>query len=628
MRHPLSILLALLGISASAHAQHPLRHFTDAVEARFARSQPVIRYVLRASDADSTRFDVEVHLRGARDTFQVAMAKHPEYDDRFWRFVEGLRVESRVGGATVTREDSALWRVIAPGGEATLRYSLHLPPAPPAPRPAWRPFLSPTGGLVGSAHAFMYVVGAELAPAHVTLELPAAWRVATGLEPTADPRTFFAPSAYVLVESPILVGRLRSWRFAVDGVPHRVVYWPRPDATPFDTAAFVSGLERLTRQAVALFGRAPYREYTFLYQDAAYGALEHPNSVTLGAPSADLARDVHSALEESAHEFVHTWNIMRIRPAEYRGVDYRAITPPAGLWFSEGLSMFYADLLLRRAGLPVEDSTRIAHLEHLITRYLASPGNAHFSAEQLSRVAYGSRPDALGDYEGGPHLPGELIGAMLDLVIRDATSSRRSMDDVMRTMLERFSGEQGFTGADVERVVREVCACEVHALFEGHVRGASVISFDRYLALAGLRTRVTRTPVLRDGQPEPDYRIRAWIPPGDSVLALLLSDPASVWGRAGLHTGDRLTAVNGTPMRTSGELRSLIGRLRVGDTVRVALAGTNSASVRPASVRPPGARTVTVVVTGYDQPVVRIEEVPGASDRSRALRERWLSGAP
>ena len=59
--------------------------------------------------------------------------------------------------------------------------------------------------------------------------------------------------------------------FGVDGVPHRVVYWPLPDATPFDTLAFVNGLERMTRQAIALYGRAPYREFSFLYQDGAVG---------------------------------------------------------------------------------------------------------------------------------------------------------------------------------------------------------------------------------------------------------------------------------------------------------------------------------------------------------------------
>src|SRR5205814_1158289 len=116
-----------------------------------------------------------------------------------------------------------------------------------------------------------------------------------------------------------------------------------------------------------------------------------------------------------------------------------------GLWFSEGLSMYYADLLLRRAHLPVRDSTRVIHLENLISRYLSNGAYAHFSPEEISRAAYATRPDALGDYEAGVHLPGELIGAMLDLVIRDATDGRRSSDDLMRMMLDRFGAERDFT---------------------------------------------------------------------------------------------------------------------------------------------------------------------------------------
>ncbi len=504
------------------------------------------------------------------------------------------------------------------GGEVIVRYRLRLPTPPDQFRGAWQPFLTPTGGLVGGPHSFLYVVGAELAPAHLALELPAGWETATGLEGTSDPRTFFAPSVDILVDSPVLVGRLRSWRFAVDGVPHRVVYWPLPSAVPFDTVAFVDGIQRFAGQAVALFGRAPYREYTFLFQDGSYGALEHLNSVTIGAPSADLARTPSALLEETAHEYFHTWNLMRMRPAEYRGVDYRPQPPVSGLWFSEGLTLYYADVLLRRAGLPTFDSTRVAHLEELIARYLATPGNARFSAEQVSRVAYGAPPGALGDYSASTHLQGELLGAMLDLVIRNATGGARSMDDVMRAMLERFSGERGFTGSDVERTVAAVCGCSVKDLFDAHVRGGGTpLDFDRYLQLIGLRTRVTLRPVLdRDGAPAPDLRLWAWLPEGARALSLLVSNPASLWGRAGLHTGDRLTSVNGAPLASMAEFRALLRRLRVGDTVHLAVA------------RPAGLWRASVTVAGYDRPAVRIEEIPEATARQRSLRAAWLAGKP
>ena len=610
---PLSLLLLLSTTAVPSAAQQPLRHFSESIEARYSRSDPIVSYVLRVDSADLSGFDVELRLRNAGDTVRLAMAKHPEYDDRFFRFVENLRAEGP-RGASITRVDSAVWRLVAPGGEATVRYRIRLP-ASPTPRAAWRPFLSPTGGLFGGPHSFLYVVGKELAPAHVRVEVPNSWRLATTLRPSADPRTFFAPSVHMLVESPVLAGQLRQWVFMVDGAPHRVAYWPLPSAAPFDTSAFVLGVEQLTRQAVAVFGRAPWPEYDFLFQDGAYGALEHPASVTLGAPSASLAGQIGPTLAETAHELFHAWNLMRIRPVEYQGVDYRPPIMSRGLWFSEGLSMYYADLLLRRARLPLHDSTRVLHLENLISRYLSNAAYAHFSPEEISRAAYATRPDALGDYEAGVHLPGELIGAMLDLVIRDATDGRRSSDDLMRMMLDRFSGERGFTSIDVEHTVQEVCACDVHTFFQAYVRGATPIDFARYLRLAGLRLESQRIPAVRDNRPLPDLRIRAWTQPSDSTLRLLLSTPTSVWGKAGLHTGDRLLAVNGTSMATPMDFRNFLERVAVGDTVRVDLARSSAR------------KTVTVVVTGYDRADARILLDPQATERQRRLRERWMSGA-
>ncbi|HEX4600840.1 MAG TPA: hypothetical protein VH116_05555 [Gemmatimonadales bacterium] len=507
---PACVLGVWLILAGGARAQEPQHHAAQAVENSYARTQLALSYTLHVDGTNLTAFDVELRTRHAPDTFRLAMVAHPEYDDRYWRYIEGLSVEAPGGPATIAREDSALWRVVAPGGTATVRYRLQLPP-PQSPRAAWRPFLAPTGGLVGGPHSFLYVVGATLAPAHLTLELPLGWDVATGLEPTADPRTFVAPSAAVLVDCPLLVGRLRSWRFKVDGVPHRVVYWPLPDATPFDTATLVSDIERLVRQGVALFGRAPYREYTFLLQDGAQGALEHRNSVTLGAPSATLASDSTLLLPEIAHEYFHTWNLMRIRPAEYGDVDYRPPPPTRGLWWSEGLTMFYADLLLRRARLPGGAATRVTHLEQAIARYLASPGNTRFAPESVSMVANGSRPGALGDYSASVHLQGELLGAMLDLMVRDATAGRRSMDDVMRSMLERFSGERGFAERDIEQTVRDVCRCDPRVFFATFVRGAQPIAFDHYLGLIGMRLVVSWAPAVGpEGQATADTRVYAW----------------------------------------------------------------------------------------------------------------------
>ena len=404
--------------------------------------------------------------------------------------------------------------------------------------------------------------------------------------------------------------------FRVKDTPHRVFYWRLPNGAAFDSTTFVSSIERVVGQAIDLFGGAAYSDYTFMYQDGAYGGLEHPNSVTLGAPSAALARDPLASLMETAHEFFHTWNLMRIKPIEYRGVDYRTQPPVSGLWFSEGLTMFYADLLVRRAGLPAEEPTRIAHLESLIGQYLSSAGNSRFSAEQVSRVAYNAGPGALGDYTASTHTQGEIIGALLDLEIRAATNGARSIDDVMRLLNTRFA-TRGFTSNDIEQTITEVCGCSVRETFNGKVRNANPtpIHFNRYLRPFGLQASISWVPATGEQWPADARSPYLGLPGGQraDASARRLPIPNSVWGRAGLHSRDRLISIKGTTVRNWPELRNVLVRLAIGDTVDFVVE------------RDTGRFQTQVVVRGFDRPQIQIDTMPAASARQRALRDAWLN---
>jgi len=364
-------------------------------------------------------------------------------------------------------------------------------------------------------------------------------------------------------------------------------------------------------EAFKIFGKPPYRSYTFLYQDGAQGALEHLNSVTIGARSQSLAQRLTGVFDTTAHEYFHTWNLMHVRPVERVGLRYRPAEPTAELWWSEGVTIYFSDLLLRRAKLPTFDPTRVAHLETYIAAYLLTPGYSRISAERASRAA--DDPAALGDDYAETHLQGSLLGTMLDLMIHEATHGQRSLDDVMRTLSGRFTPQRGITGRDIERAVHEVCACDAHSFFEAYVRGAHQIDFDRYLRAIGLRTHVTWSPALgSDGKPEPDLRIFAFSAAGQSTLRIRITDPDSAWGRAGLHTGDHLVSLDGRPVATAMDFRSWLGQLRVSQTARV-------------EVMRDGAPTqIAVPIRGYDRPTVRIDEIADDSPEQRRLREQWL----
>jgi predicted metalloprotease with PDZ domain len=572
-------------------------------------SKVTLEYTLTVNAADLSTYAVELRIRNAPASLTLAAHAHPEYDDKYWRFVEDMRVEAR----HFARPDSVRWEITGAGNDVTIRYVIR-PPIVQPPRAAWRAFLTANGGVVGGPHSFLYLVGQENAPATVQLNLPAGWTAASGMTRDAAGK-FLATDIFTLMESPIMVGRLHQFTFDVANTPHEVFYLPGAAPTAFDTTAFLGGVQKIVQQTLNIFGKAPYERYVFMFSDDAYGGLEHPNSVTLGAPSAELAKNPYGHSTEIAHEFFHTWNLMRFKPIEYRRVDYRVQPPVTGLWFSEGLSMFYADLLQRRAGFIMSEPTRIAHLEGLVSRYLDNPGYARFSAEQVSRTEYNSEPGVLGNHDLSSHQLGELIGATLDLIIRNATNGSRNMDDVMRSMDERHS-TRGFTSTDIERVVSDVCGCVVKGFFDNHVRGAAdFIDINRYLEPFGLRAVATRRQVTsQNGEVERDLRIRAWQATPDDTLRLLFWTPASIWVRAGLNTNDRVLSVNGVAVKTWPELRTQILAVPLDGVARVEV------------MRPTGRIMVDVRMTGYDRTMVRIEEVANASERQRRLRSAWEAG--
>lgn len=591
------VVAALAGAAHRASAQRPT----------------VVDYTLTV-DSAASGVTVEMTVHGAPSDFRVAMVAHPEYDDEYWRYVVDLRGESADGAVVIAREDSSLWHVTAPAGDVTLRYRVRYPPTLPAQQAVWKAHLTPTGGLVGGPHSFIYMIGAEHVPVRVTVTVPDGWHVVTGLATTGTTHHYAASGTEQLVDSPMLVGLIRRWPFDVTAVRHGISYLGRANGVPFDTARFVAMVERLARATEQMFGSMPYGSYEFLFEDGAVGALEHMNSVSLGAPSTELARDPGALLGEIAHEFFHTWNEVHVRPSAWIGVHRTAPGPSDELWWSEGVTLYYSDLNLRRAGLRTPDATRAAHLARVITNWLGNPSNAAVSPERTSR-AFNRPVGTLGDFTPSLYTQGEVLGNVLDLMIREGSDGTRSLDDAMRTLSSHFSMEHGFTDDDVERAVAAACSCDARPFFDAHVREAGAMDFNRWLGGVGLRATVTSAPALAaDGTPAPDLRFSANSVPGEQRVQLNVWFPAAPLARAGFHTGDRVVSLNGVAVRDIPAFRQVVARLHIGDTLRV-VAARGAVTVERATV-----------ISGYERPVVHVEVRPDATPAQRKLLEQWMAG--
>ena len=624
-----SILLVALLAARSLHAQTPLGSYADAFETRAGAATPDVRYEVRV-DTAAARIAVVMHVSRAPDTLRIAIPRWAPGAYRVVDFASRLRnVVVRTADGERPVADSGLaagsmWPgrgqlpLRVPGDSLEIRYEIVGDTAPNN-----RAFLRASGALLDGPGTFLYLLGHTLAPARVHFEVPRSWRIVTGLVPTADSASFYAPSYDVLVDSPVLMGDRRSLalrRLVIDGVPHRVAWWRRPGAAAFDTAAFVAPVPAIVGETRRIFGWLPYREYAFLFIDGAGGGLEHLNSTTIGISAAAFAADPSAHVGVTAHEYFHHWNVKRIRPVALGPFDYQKITRSRSLWLSEGVTDYFANAIVRRASLATEQEAREA-LASSIEDYLANPGHDRVSPEQSSFTAW-DPPAVNRGYSLSYYLSGSLLGEVLDVRLRAKRDSGGGMDALMRRLRDRYAGTRGFTDADIRREASTVCGCDMSAFFARYVTGAATLPLEELARSLGWRLVVDSAPATAaDGSPLPDRRIgvtpyggmgSAGGPVG-GALKLSISNPTSAWGRSGLATGDTVLAVNDVVVSTPAEFRAAIGRLGIGD----------SAVVR---VRRGDERSYVVRVAGYERLTARLEELPELTAEQRRARERWMHG--
>jgi len=213
----------------------------------------------------------------------------------------------------------------------------------------------------------------------------------------------------------------------------------------------------------------------------------------------------------------------------------------------------------------------------MIAIYLANPSHAMVSPEQTSRAF--NLQAATGDYTPSMYTQGELLGAMLDLMIRDGSAGRRSLDDAMHALAARFMPVHGFTSTDLENAIVSACACDAHSFFETYVRAARVLDFDKWLGLIGLRSAVTWAPArANDGSLSPDVRVSSCLLAGEVQPRLQVWFLATVW--AGPNSTPETGSRHGTawpstmsykfePRRPASPSNAMVGRT-------VAATSTNS----------------------------------------------------
>lgn len=400
----------------------------------------------------------------------------------------------------------------------------------------------------------------------VTLRVlkPADWEIATGLEAGDEDDQFRARSYDELVDCPTEIGPFVSYEFIAAGKRHRIAIYGLRD---HDASYIVPDIARIVETCARIFGILPYKSYTFIYhlvdRDRRSG-VEHANSTAMiiNKRNFHARRDYDDFLDLTAHEYFHLWNIKRIHPRGWGPFNYSREAYTKSHWFTEGLTSYYAGLILVRAGLWTPERFYSQMAAHF-TAHETCGGRDMMSLEEASWNNW-LKPDNAADTTISYYEKGAVVGWMLDMEIRRRTGGLRSLDDVMRE-LDRTFGARGvaYVNEDLLHTIQEVAGSDFSAFYERWVESRGPLLLDEHLSPMGLVLARIEDP------PAAGLGIDVERAPGDAVR-VARTVPSGSGAEGGLEPGDLLLALNGTRVRFE-DWQALLDRQVAGRGVRLDL---------------------------------------------------------
>jgi predicted metalloprotease with PDZ domain len=330
-------------------------------------------------------------------------------------------------------------------------------------------------------------------PHEVRLELPPGCKgsaTALAAAPDGRPDHYRAPDYDTLVDSPIVASNLSIHEFDVDGSHHLLV--DAGDVGNWDGGRAAGYLERMVREERRFWGFLPFRRYVFLNVfGRGGGGLEHKDSTLLTAGTGPAGREPGSVrwLSFVSHEYFHAFNVKRLRPVELGPFDYENPPSTKSLWIAEGLTTYFGDLVIVRAGLATPQDHLTAMSSH-IGQLQNARGRLVQSLEDASLDVWGSGTSGVGRDAATKlsyYVKGPVVGFLLDARIRRATDDKKSLDDVMRLAYRRYSGEHGFTPDQFRATAEEIAGVDLKEWFRKAVASTDELDYREALDWFGLR---------------------------------------------------------------------------------------------------------------------------------------------
>lgn len=530
-----------------------------------------ISILVRLDDPSQNAFVIEYLLRGV-DTSSLTMSI-PTWTPGWYQtmpYSQGIRDlqagDDRGTSLSVQQVNHFTWRVETEGSQTVrLRYRVL---AQDEGMGFFGVAMGPHHAFINGAAAFLYEMDSKNVPHEVRFQLPAGWQVATAMDFTTqteqrhfgDVRDVFqAPNYDELIDCPIQMGRFEVRDFRARGVPMRVVFASESGNILCNMERMTADFQRIASVGIDLFGRAPFKRYLFIVHLSGRGfggGLEHLNSTVLSAPD---RRDLNLNML-AAHEYFHAWNVKRIRPKVLGPFDYTQPVRTKALWWCEGVTDYYASVLVLRAGL-MTDRAFWQEMEREMLALENNPARERVTLEEASWNVWEGNGMGYGGLSY--YNKGKVVGFLLDVYIRGVTGNRKSLDDVMRFLMERYAYPQpGFEEDGILQAINRVLAQDVSGLYRRMIQSTEPLPYEEMLRYAGLRLERQTASTTYFGVTTMVDEVGRVI-----VQAVESQSPAFLMG---LRTGDIVMEVDEL-VAEDIRLEDLLARKKAGDLVKVAV---------------------------------------------------------